>query len=99
MVQRDDLMFKQVARKKQLDHLGQVDILFGGCYGLLTGSKYLLLVLSKALGRRALTVVGASMGTAMVGVIVLKKLLPFWFQAWHSLMYCHGQASKVGNET
>ena len=95
MLQRDDLTFKQVARKKRLDRLGQVGILFGGGYGLLTGFKYLLLGLSKALGRRALTV-GASIGSAMVGLIVLKKLLPFLVPGLAPADVMTRTSSKVG---
>lgn len=76
MLQRDDLTFKQVARKKRLDRLGQVGILFGVFYGLGAGSKFLLVSLSKALGRHASTV-GAGVGVAMVLLFLLQKLIPF----------------------
>jgi hypothetical protein len=76
MLQRDDLTFKQVARKKRLDRLGQVGILFGVFYGLGAGAKFLLVSLSKALGRQSSTV-GASIAAAVVGLVLLKKLLPF----------------------
>jgi hypothetical protein len=76
MLQRDDLTFKQVSRKKRLDRLGQMGILFGVFYGLGASSKFLLVSLFKALGRQSSTV-GASIGAAVVGLVILKKLLPF----------------------
>jgi hypothetical protein len=76
MLQRDDLTFTQVARKKRMDRLGQVGILFGAFYGLGAGSKFLLTSLSKALGWHASTV-GASIGGVVVILVLLQKLLPF----------------------
>ena len=76
MLQRDDLTFKQVARKKRLDRIAQVLFLWGGGYGIYATSRFALLSLSKALGRRVSTV-AAGVGVGCVGVFLLSKLLPF----------------------
>ena len=77
MLQRDDLTFKQVARKKRIDRLGQVLLLWGGGYGMFAASKFALVSLSKALGRR-LSKVSAGVAAVLVGVSLLKKILPFF---------------------
>ncbi|CAB9508663.1 Kynurenine 3-monooxygenase [Seminavis robusta] len=76
MLQRDDLTFKQVARKKRMDRLAQVGILVGSGYGMVAGTKFVLKSIAKALGRKTSTVT-AGIGAAMVGIILLQKLLPF----------------------
>lgn len=77
MLQRDDLTFTQVARKKRLDRLGQVLLLLGGGYGTFAAAKFALVSASKALGRRTSTVCTGVLAFTL-GVSVLKKLLPFF---------------------
>lgn len=77
MLQRDDLTFTQVAKKKRLDRLGQALLLWGGGYGMFAASKFALISLSKALGRKTSTI---SFGVAgvLASVLLLKKLAPFF---------------------
>lgn len=77
MLQRDDLTFKQVARKKRLDRLGQVAILGGSLYGIFAASKFMVLALARQLGRRVSTVAGGLVAS-LAGAMLLRKLLPFF---------------------
>ena len=76
MLQRDDLSFTQVARKKRFDRLGQVALLFGGGYGIARATRFVLVSAARAMGRRVSTVV-AGLSLALVCFSLLKRLLPF----------------------
>ena len=77
MLQRDDLTFTQVARKKRLDRLGQIALLFGGSYGAFKSAKFALISASKALGQRTSTVC-TGIAAFFLGLSILKKFLPFF---------------------
>jgi len=76
MLQRDDLTFKQVARKKRFDRIGQVLLLSGGGWCIYKASKFALVSLARALGQRTSTVT-AIPAALIAGGTILKNSLPF----------------------
>ena len=64
MLQREDLTFQQVARRKRLDRIGQLSLLFGGMYGTILGMKWIVQKLMKITGtQNPLLIYGGFIGT------------------------------------
>jgi len=76
MLQRDDLTFRQVARKKRRDRYWQIFILWVAIRGMWTGTQFLILSLSRALHRQVLTTIVGLVAVSF-GVAILRLLLPF----------------------
>jgi hypothetical protein len=96
MMQRDDLTFTEVARKKRIDRLGQIALLFGGGYGFVQGTKLILKLMLKlilvagkkflGLGRNAVVAGGIVVG--IVGLKLLKELLLY-------VVFAHDKKKKT----
>jgi len=76
MLQRDDMTFQQVARRKRIDRLLQVAILGGGLTGIVTATRMVIMAIAKSIGRKTSTVVMATVA-AYAFLAVLKKSLGF----------------------
>lgn len=66
MLQRDDLTFNQVARRKTVDRIAQVSILGTLLTGITLGTAFLMSSIAKALGRRTSTVAMTFVGAVLV---------------------------------
>jgi hypothetical protein len=78
MLQRDDLTFNQVARRKFIDRIAQISILGILLTGISQGITFLTSSIAKALGRRPSTV-AMTLGGAILSIGFLKK-------SWYSLL-------------
>ena len=76
MLQRDDMTFEQVARRKRIDRFFQLSIIGGGLTTVAAAVRFTLLYLAKAVGRKSSTV-AATMVASVVGMALLKKALKF----------------------
>ena len=76
MLQREGIGFKQVARRKRFDRIGQVAILASGAVGMFEVAKFLVSTVSKASGKRSSTVFGGMLGLLVVSTL-LQKLTGF----------------------
>jgi len=73
MLQKEELTFRYVGRRKRMDRLGQVAILSVGLSGVACGAKALVRRVAKLTGRNSATVLGALSGMAIF-TSLLKKL-------------------------
>ena len=72
MLQRDDMTFKQVARRKRIDRLAQLTIIGSFLSGAAWTAKKAVWAVAKALGRRPSTVTGA-LAALIAGVVFSRK--------------------------
>ena len=72
MLQRDDMTFNQVARRKRIDRIAQLTIIGSFLSGAAWTAKKIVFLAANALGRRPSTVAGALVAT-IVGVLFSKK--------------------------
>ena len=72
MLQRDDMTFNQVARRKRMDRAAQLTIIGSFLTGAAWTAKKAVLSVAKALGRRPSTVTGA-LATIVAGFLFSKK--------------------------
>lgn len=74
MLQRDDMTFNQVARRKRLDRTVQIAILCSLATGATWAAKFVVLSIAKAIGRRT-TTVSAVLAGITTGVLFSSKAL------------------------
>ena len=72
MLQRDDMTFNQVARRKRIDRIAQLTIIGSFFSGAAWTAKKVIFAVAKALGRRPLTVAG-TLAVTISGVLFSKK--------------------------
>jgi hypothetical protein len=72
MLQRDDLTFKQVARRKCMDRIAQVSILGTLLMGATLVTRFMIRSIAEALGRRPSTVT-ATLAGAVIAFRFLKN--------------------------
>lgn len=72
MLQRDDLTFNQVARRKRIDRIAQLSVLGALLAGVTTATRFLIARVATAVGRRPSTV-GATLAGAVLAFGFLKK--------------------------
>ena len=72
MLQRDDMTFNQVARRKRIDRAAQLTIIGSFLTGAAWMAKKAVLSVAKALGRRPSTVTG-TLAAIVAGVLFSKK--------------------------
>lgn len=73
MLQRDDMTFNQVARRKRMDRMAQLTIIGSFLSGAAWTAKKAVFTVAKILGRRPSTVTGALAAT-IAGVLFSKKV-------------------------
>lgn len=76
MLQKDDMTFQEVARRKRQDRILQLGIIGGGLCGVAAGARATITALARAVDRRSSTVTIAAIA-ACVGVGMLRKALAF----------------------
>jgi NADH dehydrogenase FAD-containing subunit len=76
MLQKDDMTFQQVARRKRIDRLLQIAVIGVGGTGVATAVRKVVTALASAVGRKSSTVTIAVV-MAGVGLGVLKKAFGF----------------------
>lgn len=76
MLQREQYTFRQVGRRKRLDRLVQVTMIFGGLYGIVATARWAIRCLAKAVGKSSTTVTASLAGT-LAAVALLKKAARF----------------------
>lgn len=74
MLQRDGYGFRQVARRKRLDRIGQIGVIGGGLAGMVAVSKFSINALARALGKKSSTVVGGIAAAALAARILTKMM-------------------------
>lgn len=72
MLQRDDMTFNQVARRKRIDRIAQLTIIGSFFSGAAWTAKKVIFAVAEALGRRPLTVAG-TLAVTISGVLFSKK--------------------------
>lgn len=73
MLQRDDMTFNQVARRKRIDRMAQLTIIGSFLSGAAWTAKKIVFAAAKALGRRPSTVAG-TLAATLAGVLFSKKV-------------------------
>lgn len=73
MLQRDDLTFNQVARRKRIDRVAQLTIIGSFLSGAAWTAQKATMAIAKAIGRRPSTVTGA-IAAIVAGVVFSKKV-------------------------
>lgn len=76
MLQKDDLTFEQVARRKRIDRVLQLAIISGGLTTAITAARLVVTSLAKAAGRRSSTV-AAVMVASFIGLNFVKKVVTY----------------------
>ena len=76
MLQKDDMTFQQVARRKRIDRILQLTVIGGGITTAVSAARMVVTALAKAIGRKSSTVAMTAVA-ACVGLGVLKKMLGF----------------------
>lgn len=76
MLQRDDMTFEQVARRKRTDRVLQLAVISCGLTSVATIARLAVTSLAKAVGRRSSTV-AAVLVASFVGLSLLQKALSF----------------------
>ncbi len=72
MLQKDDMTFEQVARRKRRDRILQLAVIGGGLASVATAARFIITSFAKAVGRRSSTVAAATF-TSIIGLSLLKK--------------------------
>jgi hypothetical protein len=76
MLQKDDMTFQQVARRKRIDRILQLTVIGGGITTVVSAARMVVTALAKAIGRKSSTV-AMTVLAACVGFGVLKKMFGF----------------------
>lgn len=76
MLQKDDMTFEQVARRKRLDRIVQVGIIGGGISLAFTAARLVVTSLAKAFGRKSSTM-AIAMVASVLGLSLLKKAVAY----------------------
>ena len=76
MLQKDDMTFEQIARRKRIDRVLQLAVIGGGLATVATVTRFLVTALAKSVGRRSSTVV-ATLVASFVGLNIAQKAIKF----------------------
>ena len=76
MLQKDDMTFEQVARRKRLDRILQLGVISGGISIALIMARLVVTSLAKAFGRKSSTMAAAILAS-LLGLSLVKKALAF----------------------
>uniref|UniRef100_A0A7S1BDM1 FAD-binding domain-containing protein n=1 Tax=Corethron hystrix TaxID=216773 RepID=A0A7S1BDM1_9STRA len=76
MVQREDMTFENIGKRKRMDRFLQLTIISAGISGATASIRAILRTWGRLLGRREL-LIARSIGMSILGCVFLQKTLPF----------------------